>query len=151
MSKNEYTPQQMQEAAEIYMSGSGIESVMRLFGGSRTGWKNRFRQLGLPSRPEGVKSLRNDKRCAEVVRLRDSGLSFSEIGEMFGVTRQRAQQIYARETAEVLPSDVRRARREEILRQYRAGVPVQHIVQDCGLKNAQALRSLAYRWGVTRR
>lgn len=147
---NDYTPQQLQEAAELYMAGAGLESVIRLFGGSRTGWKYRFMRLGLPSRPEGVKSQRNEEQIAEVMRLRREGLRFGEIGRRLNISRQRAHQIYLRETAEVLPADVRRARREEILRQYQAGVPVKQIVRDCGLRNEQALRSLAYRWGVSR-
>jgi hypothetical protein len=148
--RNEYTPQQIQEATEIYMAGGGIETVIRLFGGSRTGWKYRFARLGLPSRPEGVQSQRNEKQIAEVMRLRAEGLRFGEIGRRLNISRQRAHQIHARETAETTPADARRARREEILRQYQAGVPVKQIVRDCGLKNEQALRSLAYRWGVSR-
>lgn len=128
-----------------------MEAIIRLFGGSRTGWKLRFARLGLPSRPEGVRTSRKEEQIAEVLRLRGEGVGFGEIGRRLNISRQRAHQIYARENAETTPDAVRRARREEILRQYRAGVPVKQIVRDCGLKNEQALRALAYRWGVSRR
>ncbi len=38
------------------------------------------------------------KRCREVAKMKRDGLSFDEIGEALGISRQRAYQLYARIT-----------------------------------------------------
>jgi hypothetical protein len=39
---------------------------------------------------------KRNKRRAEIVKLKNDGLTFKEIGEKFNTSRQRAQQIYCR-------------------------------------------------------
>ena len=39
----------------------------------------------------------NETRDAEIIRLRDNGLTLQEIGDRYGLTRERVRQIVERE------------------------------------------------------
>lgn len=59
------------------------------------------------------------QRAAEVLRLRRAGVEFSAIGDRFGVTKQRAYQIWKEALAEI-PAEEAREARTEILERLNA-------------------------------
>ncbi|MGW6502952.1 sigma factor-like helix-turn-helix DNA-binding protein [Nonomuraea angiospora] len=58
-------------------------------------------------------SEETQQRKAEIVRLRRQGVEFAEIGERFGVSKQRAHQIYTQALKEIPAHEVTELRTEQ--------------------------------------
>ena len=59
-----------------------------------------------PSTWNSAQRKMSEEREDEVVKLRESGLTFEEIGDRLGFSRQRAQQIYTKGTLRYSLSDI---------------------------------------------
>ena len=60
------------------------------------------RRRGIES---GFASRRDRKRTAQIARMRAAGADYTEIGRRFGVSRQRIQQIVARQASRRVSED----------------------------------------------
>jgi hypothetical protein len=65
--------------------------------------------------PTNQRTAEQAERRAQVVGLRRQRLSMAEIGKRMGISRQRAQQLYAQALAEIPAAQVEEHRAEELM------------------------------------
>jgi transposase len=89
------------EYEAAYLRGLSAEAVATQFGVSASQVRYGLKQLGTTIRPKGTyqpanKGVRSPAalaRAAEIVELARSGLTYTEIGNQFGITRERVRQL----------------------------------------------------------
>jgi hypothetical protein len=79
---------------EAYLQGEPGTKLKKMY---RVDVYNLLRKYNIPRRRRGAPSgTRDPQRTEEIRRHIESGVTFREIGEQYGISRQRIQQIAAR-------------------------------------------------------
>ena len=100
---------------ELYSTGITASEVGKQMGMSTARVLDILRDRGIELRkPKGsyphhlvklAKKNEDRKRTAQIVRMRAAGADYTEIGRRFGVSRQRIQQIVARQASRRVSED----------------------------------------------
>jgi len=93
----------LDEAHRLYVGGMSFSQVAAELGCTKSYVVRRFREAGLRARPSGrpLTSPAPDVDPADIVRLRDAGSSYVQIGAELGLSKDSARDRYLKATGRV--------------------------------------------------
>lgn len=85
-----------QMVVDLYRSGMTMREVGAVVGHSSAWVRDQLADSGVKRRSQGRRGVRDRDRQLAMVALRAEGVTYQEIGERYGLTRQRVHQLLQR-------------------------------------------------------